>query len=655
MKPAHPARPKVALVYPPFGPSGLPSLGLGLLAASLRTARYEVRVDYWNLAVLTALPYPDVARRSAAFQRLSSGSLFPWNERAYRHAAYGDDPDILTDLTEAPLSPEDRALIFALRMQADADVAAAVGRLAGADIVGIASTFHQIAPAVALARAIKARNPAAITVLGGANADDPMAQAHLRLHPMFDFVVAGEADTSFPALIDALAEGRMPDNIPGVCCRDASGLPMPMVRPVPVQKMDDLPIPDFTDYVTQWAAAGLNQINRLSIALESSRGCWWGEHSHCVFCGLNGNGMGFRQKSFDRFIAEVEVVVERHGAPFLFMADNILSMSYYEPFRKWSESRGLSVDFFYEIKANLRRDQVEQLGASGVTVVQPGIESFSTPVLKLMRKGLRGIQNIAFLKYAADAGLRPVYNILTGFPGETANDTQAMIDAMPQLFHLFPPTSAPIVEFHRFSPYHNRPQDFGLTLQPDPRYSQIFPFSQDDIAEIAYRFVDPDRRLDPGLSRLPDVLALWQQRYWRDAARMTHAVDAQGDLWIDDRRDPAHPRRSLLLGLAADIHAALDRPHTPSSLKRQIENAPGLRRPLGIGTYFTALAEHPDAQVIWIDGSQFYQDPAACVDLLHGAGLTYREEASPGEPLYLALATRPQPARAVPDLERLGI
>lgn len=648
---------RVALIYPPFGPSGLPGLGLSLLAAALRQRGHSVQVDYWNLAVLAALPLADVARQDAVYRRLSDGTLFPYSERIYRATAFDDDPGFDAALHAAGLGVEDRVVLHTLKLRAAQDVARAADRVGGADIVAIGSTFHQNLAAISLAREIKRRNPSVITVLGGANADSPMGQAHLRLHPMFDYVIAGEADHSFPALIDALAQGRPPDDIPGLCRRDAAGEPLTMLVPVPVADLDALPYPDHSDYIEQWHAAGLGQVNRLAIALESSRGCWWGERNHCLFCGLNGNGMGYRHKGFDRFTAEITALAAASGdeVPFFFMADNILSMDYFEPLRLWSARNHIAMEFFFEIKANLRRDQTEVLSRAGITVVQPGIESFSTPILKRMRKGLRGIQNVAFMKFAADAGLRPVYNILCGFPGEDPADVDRMIARLPQLFHLFPPTSAPVVEFHRYSPYHNTPELFGLTLQPDPCYATLFPHAGADLANLAYRFVDPARPPVAGYDRLMAAIGQWQHLHRRGARLIEHR-DAAGRLWIYDSRDPDHPRRTLLLGLAEAIYVALDTPQSVAKLAGCLgadETAP--RTTCSVKDYLDALVTHPGDQILWITPDAFATDTEAMVEMLNKAGVLYREDADGGQPLYLALATRAEPLRAMPRLERLGI
>jgi hypothetical protein len=50
------------------------------------------------------------------------------------------------------------------------------------------------------------------------------------------------------------------------------------------------------------------------------------------------------------------------------------------------EAAGHDLHLVYETKANLTRAQVDLLRAAGVGWIQPGLESLSTLILKLMRK-----------------------------------------------------------------------------------------------------------------------------------------------------------------------------------------------------------------------------------------------------------------------------
>ena len=62
------------------------------------------------------------------------------------------------------------------------------------------------------------------------------------------------------------------------------------------------------------------------------------------------------------------------------------------------------------------------MAQAGVTKIQPGIESLSSNVLRLMRKGVRAIQNVNLLRWAQYYDIDVAWNLLWGFPGETEQD-----------------------------------------------------------------------------------------------------------------------------------------------------------------------------------------------------------------------------------------
>src|SRR4029079_11456522 len=102
-----------------------------------------------------------------------------------------------------------------------------------------------------------------------------------------------------------------------------------------VQDLDALPYPDCDDFFEQLAKTDLGvPVEQLKprLMFETSRGCWWGEKSHCTFCGLNGATMSFRAKSEARALAELSYLHERFPECGVSVTDNILDMKYFRRF-----------------------------------------------------------------------------------------------------------------------------------------------------------------------------------------------------------------------------------------------------------------------------------------------------------------------------------
>ena len=308
-------------------------------------------------------------------------------------------------------------------------------------VVGFSCTFFQTIASLALARRLRERYPNVKLVFGGACFHDQMGQELIRKVELVDAVSLGEADDVIVPLFQALWEGRAPEGLHAVWYRDEAGevVEGPAHRPVTEAVLEAIPDPDYDDYFEDMERVGLNDrrsLQRVFLPYESSRGCWWGQKQHCTFCGLNGDGMSFRAKSAEKVLKTIDGLLERYPkATKLQASDNIMPAPYYKNFlpelAKRRQQR--SFELFYEIKANVTREKVRALGAAGVAYVQPGIESLSTPLLKLLRKGVSALQNVHLIKLCRTYGVIPAWNILIRLPGEAPEHYAEMAALIPKI------------------------------------------------------------------------------------------------------------------------------------------------------------------------------------------------------------------------------
>ena len=93
------------------------------------------------------------------------------------------------------------------------------------DVVGFTSYCAQTAASLAMARLVKERHAGVRVVVGGPNWRGVMGRELHRRFPFIDLVVDGEADTSFPALVEWLGGrgGRTLGEISGVVYRKGGG------------------------------------------------------------------------------------------------------------------------------------------------------------------------------------------------------------------------------------------------------------------------------------------------------------------------------------------------------------------------------------------------------------------------------------------------
>jgi magnesium-protoporphyrin IX monomethyl ester (oxidative) cyclase len=198
-------------------------------------------------------------------------------------------------------------------------------------IVGCSSVFQQHCASLALLKRIRELRPQTVLLMGGANCEGEMGIETLRAFPWVDCVVSGEADALFAGLCRVLMEqGRNvdPAALPyGAISQAHLRGPGPPAAPRPLLRdMDSLPTPDYDDYFVTLQASPLGNLIEPGLLAESSRGCWWGEKSHCTFCGLNGAGMKYRSKSPERVLAELAELSSRYATRSFQFVDNILDM-----------------------------------------------------------------------------------------------------------------------------------------------------------------------------------------------------------------------------------------------------------------------------------------------------------------------------------------
>lgn len=487
---------RVAVVVMPFASLSRPPIGAAILKALATEGGHECRVfsfntllarcigrDDYNAIVGSARDEGDGVSYDAFFgEWIFSRELFPGQTSDLKKYA---------EWVEAEGLVGKRASLARLQSVASRELD---GFLSGClaevlsyspSIVGFSCTFQQTVPSLLLALLLKNKRPEIKVVFGGASMAGAMGRRLIQTFGQIDAVCTGEGEVSFQ---DFLGEVSLPSckPIPGIVFRTSAGL-VDGGDMQPVEDLDRFPTPDFQDF---FESANDEERKHLRLQYEATRGCWWGEKHHCTFCGQNAAGMKYRAKSPERVAHDLVALSTRFGTRTVEFCDNILDMGYFKTLLPLLKRRWPPLHLFFEIKSNLTRTQVRLLRDAGVFEVQPGIESFSSSVLSLMKKGVSGAQNIALLKWCKLYGIDAHWNILGGFPGENPSEYIRLQAIVPAISHFLPPSATGAIRIDRFSPYHARPKEFGiLGLQAFSGYSMIFPGqSAEFLNDVAYHF-----------------------------------------------------------------------------------------------------------------------------------------------------------------------
>ncbi|MEV7542522.1 RiPP maturation radical SAM C-methyltransferase [Streptomyces sp. NPDC089915] len=451
------------------------------------------------------------------------------------------------------------------------------------DVLGLTTTFDQNIASFALARRVKELSPHTVTVLGGANCDGVQGTAIHRARTEIDYVVRGEAEHSIAPLVAHIAArrgGRTDPGdeaaraVPGLCWRsgpDGASVSNPLgTRPV---LMDAVPEPVYDHYFRELRGSGLTELVDVKLPLEASRGCWWGAKHHCTFCGLNGSAMAHRAKPTQRVQAEASRAVRRHHVLDLVFTDNILGP---EHVRRLTTDMALPADWdvrlFAEVKSNLGFHHLEALARAGFTQLQPGVESLSTPVLRLMRKGVTGWQNVRFLRDCATCRIYPSWNVLVGFPGEEERAYAALAGSMPALHHLTAPDGVHRIQLTRFSPYFDDP-GLGLrNLGPSGELIRAYEGVADALDDLVYVFDSEPAGISAGMyEHVCEAVGVWMAN--SSTSRLVALPASQDSLVVVDDRY-GWPSRELVLppGLETEAYRALAKGRTLPALGRLLDD-----------------------------------------------------------------------------------
>jgi len=568
---------RVALVNMPWARVNAPSIQCGLLQSIARKAGHDCDTHYLNIefaAFMGGVAYDKLAV-------MDSLRLHFLGEWLFSYAAFGEVTPIADYLAAYPEVQSDWSewmggdLDDLARMQRETipkwiTDCAARPVWAEYDVIGFTSTFLQNTAVLALGRAIKAAHPATTLVYGGANFDSDMGLEYAQKLPWLDYVVAGEGDVRFPALLHAIADGkdvRLPGvhrhgEPPGSASTDLLG----------PAAMDALPVPDYQDYFDALDRFGrknvLVPLDPIRLPIEFSRGCWWGHKHHCTFCGLNALSMAYRAKSAPRALDEFATLLRRYQIAHVDTVDNILDMQYLTSFCAELAERHWDVNMFFEVKANLTREQIRIMSLAGIMRIQPGIESLRTSVLRLMRKGSSVLINVRLLKWARYYGIRVSWNLLAGFPGETDEDYEEQLRLIPLLYHLEPPSGCQRIWLERFSPYYTD-ESFAIANKwPEEFYRHIYP-SHLDHAKIAYFFsYEPTGISDLTVKAMNVAIDTWTERDSMDASLVMQRLPGRLAI-IDKRTEDA--RRLVLTDWRAEAYDACgDTARTPAKVLEQL-------------------------------------------------------------------------------------
>jgi radical SAM superfamily enzyme YgiQ (UPF0313 family) len=263
------------------------------------------------------------------------------------------------------------------RLGSDQDMRDAIGRN---DVIGFSALTPNVRRALAWARHAKEKGKT--TVVGGPHAS--VDQGVFLESGVFDYVIKGEADYSFPRFVKALAGGdnRELEQVPGLAALEDGELIVDNPAPPLIKKLDELPMP--ARHLLPMKSYFANNPERL-VYIFSTRGCPF----KCIFCQKELTGRGFRVRSTGAIADELQHLIETFNPGAIAFVDEILTLRKKRIHELCDEilRRGLKFEWI----ANTRADCVDypllkHMHRAGCRRIYYGWESGSQRMLDVLKK-----------------------------------------------------------------------------------------------------------------------------------------------------------------------------------------------------------------------------------------------------------------------------
>jgi anaerobic magnesium-protoporphyrin IX monomethyl ester cyclase len=378
------------------------------------------------------------------------------------------------------------------------------------DVIGLSAMSFQYASACRVARICREKAPRAKIVLGGYHstlmyeeiAAGPDAQ-------LFDYLVRGEGELTFEALVEQLASNEAEfDGIPGLSFHNGG-----LFRHNPARPLADLStinLPNRSARLIDRAAF----MGQPFDCAETSRGCTMG----CRFCSITHMyGRCIRKFELERVIADLKSLKQRGKQGVFFVDDNItLDVPRLKRLCELIQTEGLD-DLSYVIQASVAGvdsdpELAEHLRSAGFKWVFLGIENGIDRNLRSMGKPgtLESTRRaVASLK---DRGIGVFGGFIVAHPHDTAEDIRSTFR-----FALDLGVDHPIVQYLTPYPKTQIREDLmaaGLITNPDD-YSLYNGFS----ANVCTESLTPKQLNNAvfvnGLRLYFNPVYLARSRFWR--------------------------------------------------------------------------------------------------------------------------------------------
>ena len=325
-------------------------------------------------------------------------------------------------------------------------VSESVGQIAGITMMSV-----DYDPAITAARIIKEIKPSTKVFVGGPHPS--ICPEELECLECIDHIVRGEAEITFPKMLEDIAAGKTLPKVTQGC------------RP---ENLDESPWADRDLFECQ-EEPFVPFLKPPFVTLIAGRGCRY----NCNYCQPAERimfGQKVRRRSVTNVINELKYLSDRYHFNSFMIHDDCLTedRQWVMEFCRQYHAEGFTQPFVAQSRADIickHPDMVEALSKVGLKLCIIGFESGSDRVLKFLRKGCTLAENLEAASICRKLGIRVWANYMLGLPTETKDEVLETLSMLKQIqpYHCSPAFYTP----HPGSDLFDIGKEMGIHLMVD--------------------------------------------------------------------------------------------------------------------------------------------------------------------------------------------
>ncbi len=282
------------------------------------------------------------------------------------------------------------------------------------DLVGLSATSPFFHFSARLAKKLKESITGLITVIGGHHITIMGEKA---FDDAFDYALVGEADYSFPDLLNTLESDGDLSLVKGLLLRHNGKIVFTGTAPS-VTDVDSLPIPARHLLKTELYMMGTLEGTKRYTTIATSRGCPF----KCIFCSTEVFGHHLRKRTPENVVSEIRTVKERFGINHFYFLDETMTIDR-EHLRRICElilSENIKITFEGSTRANLvDEDIIKIMRKAGLLRISFGLESVDEQIRRTIRKEIPLDAYLQANRLTNKYGIETLNSCMIGLPGET--------------------------------------------------------------------------------------------------------------------------------------------------------------------------------------------------------------------------------------------